>query len=134
MFDLNVLYFDEYTMCPYCKKAIDLLKSKKLVINNITNVNYNNKDFFKNKYDFYSFPQIFFNGVLIGGYSDLYLIINNGNTKFIIDNISVKRNKKLIKNIKKIKKLLKLEQTNNNLKKKSKKLKISKKVKTKTKK
>jgi glutaredoxin len=63
--------------CPYTKKAFDLLDSKNITYRT-KEVNNENKKSFVKKNFFPTFPQIFINGNLIGGYSELVELSDKG--------------------------------------------------------
>lgn len=58
--------------CPFSRAAEDLVKSK-INPNNykIIKVQQSEKDYYKDKHSYQTFPQVFVDDVLIGGYSEL---------------------------------------------------------------
>lgn len=79
--------------CPFCHRAIQLLKQKKLKYKNIV-VDTKDKEKYKKKNKMTTFPQIFYRKKKIGGFDNLNSIIdicealnNNDIDPLIIKNI-----------------------------------------------
>lgn len=60
--------------CPYCKNALQLARKNKLEME-VQYVKKSEKELYKEKHGMRTFPQIFHNKKLIGGYSDFAKIV-----------------------------------------------------------
>ncbi len=64
------------TYCPYCKRLLEILEEKRVKYKSI--VCDENKEEFKKQNNFPTFPQVFLDGILIGGLSETKKLLDNG--------------------------------------------------------
>ncbi len=64
------------TYCPYCKRLLEILKEKGVEYESI--VCDDDKESFKKQNNFPTFPQVFIDGILVGGLSETNKLFNSG--------------------------------------------------------
>lgn len=82
--------------CPYCIKAKDLLKEKKIDYKEITFSPLMDKYFKKTFKEYPYVPRIILNGKFIGGYNELEVKIKKGIEKKKVEKKKVEKNKPMV--------------------------------------